>query len=127
LRFGGWVLLCGMELRGDEHLVAWHPALAQPLTDALLVAVRLRRVDVPVSELERRPHRADALRPVRNLPDAEPEHRDLVAVSELARASVRRHWAGRHGRLLASMGCASNGFTTSGEPPSPDRGDCGPR
>src|SRR5262245_42086639 len=39
--FVGGVLVCGIELGGDEHLVAGHAALSQTLPDALLVAIVL--------------------------------------------------------------------------------------
>ena len=40
---------CGMELGGDEHVIARDAAFAQPLADALLVAVGLGGVDVAVA------------------------------------------------------------------------------
>src|SRR4029077_1283510 len=90
LRLGLRVLAAGIELRRDEDVLARHAALAQGAPDARLVAVRLRRVDVAVAELKRPPHRARALRAVRDLPDSAPEQRDLVAVGEDAPAPVRR-------------------------------------
>src|SRR4051812_5315038 len=78
LRRGRRVLVPRIELGGEEDLLARHAALAKPLADALLVAVRLRGVDVPVAELECPPHGVHALGPVGHLPDAEPEHRDPV-------------------------------------------------
>ena len=61
---------CGMELGGYEHLIARNTAFAQSLADALLVAVGLGGVDVPVAELERPTNCFDALASVRHLPDA---------------------------------------------------------
>jgi len=62
-----------MELGGDERLIAPDTALAQPLADALFVAVGLGGVDVPVAELQRPTDCVDALASVRHLPDAEAE------------------------------------------------------
>jgi len=85
-----------VELGGDEDLLARHAAVAQRATDALLVAIGLRRVDVAIAELERPANRVLALRPARNLPDAEAEERDLVVVGEDTCASVRGHCSGCH-------------------------------
>ena len=82
LDFRNRVLPCGRELGGEEHLLARDTALAQPLPHAFLVAVRLRRVDVPVPELERPADGAHALGAVRHSPDTEADQRDLVAVRE---------------------------------------------
>jgi hypothetical protein len=81
----------GEELRRDEHLVAANAALAQPLADALLVAVRLRGIDVAVAELERPADGVHAFLSVRHLPDTEPEQRHPVAVGEHSRSSVWCH------------------------------------
>ena len=81
----------GIELRRHEELVTRDAALAQPLPDAFFVAVRLRRVDVPVAELERPPNGVHALGSVGNLPDPEADQRDLVPVGEHAPLSVGRH------------------------------------
>ena len=83
LGLGDRVLAARVELGGDEHLVARHAAVPQRLADARLVAVGLGGVDVPVPELERPAHGVHARRPVRHLPDAEPEHGQLVSVGEL--------------------------------------------
>jgi hypothetical protein len=72
----------GMELRRDEYLVARDPALAQGAPDALLVAVGLGSVDVAIAELERPADGVHALGPVRDLPHAEAEQRDRVAIRE---------------------------------------------
>jgi len=88
LGLGRRVLLPRVELGRDEHLVARDPALAQPLADAVLVPVRLGRVEVPIAQLERPANRVDALRPIRDLPHAEPEQRDPVAVCELASGAI---------------------------------------
>src|SRR4029077_13997114 len=71
LGLGDRVLSSGKELGGDEDLLARDAALAQPLSDALLVAVRLCRVDVSVAELERPADGIDTLAAVLDLPDAE--------------------------------------------------------
>ena len=73
LNLRDWVSLCGIELGGYEHLIAGDAAFAQSLPDALLVAVGLGGVDVPVAELERPSDRVGALASVRHLPDAEAE------------------------------------------------------
>ena len=78
----GWnLVVMNTSSRGD-------PAVAQPLADAVFVPVRLGRVEVPVAQLERPANRVDALRPIRDLPDAEPEQRDPVAVCELASGAI---------------------------------------
>jgi hypothetical protein len=82
LDLGDRILAAGIELRGEEDLLAGQAAPAQRLPDALLVAVRLRRVDVAIAELERPPHRVDALGPVGHLPDAQAEQGDLVAPAQ---------------------------------------------
>jgi hypothetical protein len=124
------VLAAGPELCGDEYLLARDAALAQALPDAVLVAVGLGRVDVPVSELERPADRVDAFGSVRHLPDAEPEHRHLVPVREFPRGPdrVRDHRCsstGGYGRLTrvsvmrprsagASGACANTICSVSG-------------
>src|SRR4051812_26965897 len=115
-RFLLGVSATGMELRGDEDLLARHPAGPQRPSDARLVAVRLRRVDVAVAELERPAHRLLALRALGHLPDAQPEERDLVAVGKDARVPVRRVRACCHSGLIprgARIGSAAD-VTTSG-------------
>src|SRR3954451_1608592 len=99
----------GMELRGDEDLVPRHAAGAQRPPDARLVAVRLRRVDVAVAELQRPAHRLLALRALRDLPDAQAEERDLVAVGKDARPPVLRVRACRHSGLLPRSACIGFG------------------
>ena len=91
LSLGGRVLARGIELGGDEHLLARQAALAQRLARALLVPVGLGGVDVPVPKLERPAHGPDSLGPVRYLPDSEPQHRHLASVRERAQASVCGH------------------------------------
>ena len=76
------------ELRRDEHLVARDAALAQRPSDACLVAVCLRGVDVAVSQLQRRAHGLNALRSVGDLPYAEPEQRHHRPVGEHPTAAV---------------------------------------
>jgi hypothetical protein len=78
----------GIELRGDEHLVTRDAAGAQALADALFVAVCLRRVDVPIAELERPANGVHARAAVRDLPHAESEQRNRVAVGEWTRLGV---------------------------------------
>src|SRR5262245_32634954 len=104
------VLPRGEELRRDEDLLARNAAIAQPSTDALLVAVRLCRIDVPVPELERPANGGNALRPVRHLPDTETEQRHLVAVREHARSSIFRQRIGRH-RIKVRNAAAPDAFT----------------
>ena len=85
LGLGDRIAARGTELRRYEHLVARDPALAQSLPDAFLVAVCLGRVDVSIPELERPADGVHALGAVRDLPHAEAEQRDRVAVRECAR------------------------------------------
>src|SRR5262249_27720596 len=85
------VLACRVELGGDEDILARHAALAKRPADALLVPVRLGRVDMPVAELERPPHGVHAFGSVRHLPDAQAEQRELAAVSKRERGLVRGH------------------------------------
>ena len=80
LDFSCRVLTTGIELGSYVHLVTRHTAVAQGLPDALFVAIGLSGVDMPVAELQRPAHGVYALRPVWDLPDAEPEYRDLVTV-----------------------------------------------
>src|SRR4051794_26471581 len=70
-----------VELGGDEDLVAGQPGLRQRLADALLVAVHLRGVDVPVAGVEGRPYRLRRLLR-RHLVHPEAELRDLHAIVE---------------------------------------------
>ena len=93
MRLGLRVLPRGKELGGDEDLIARHAAVAQRTADALLIAVRLRGVHVPVAQLERPANGVLRLRAVWHLPDAEAELGNLVAVCQGARASVCRHGA----------------------------------
>jgi hypothetical protein len=72
-----------IELGRYEHLITRDTAFAQSLPDALLVAVGLGGVDVPVAELERPADCVDALASVRHLPDAEAEQRQLRTVREV--------------------------------------------
>src|SRR3954468_9579860 len=88
LRLGFRIVVARIELRGDEDLPARHAAVAKRTTDALLVPVCLRGIDVAVAELERPANRILRLGPVRDLPDAEGEERDLVAVGEYAGPSI---------------------------------------
>ena len=88
LKLGDRVCAPWIELRGDEHLVARHSALLQSTPHALLVAVRLGGIDMPVAELERPTNRVDRRDADRNLPDAEAKHRDLVAIRERSQGFV---------------------------------------
>ena len=71
-----------VELGGDEHLLAGDTAVAKRTPDAPLVAVGLRGVDVPVSGFERPADRPLALGAIGDLPYAQPEQRDGVAVGK---------------------------------------------
>src|SRR4029453_1214795 len=51
VRLGPRVVARGIELGGDEYALARHAAVAQSAPDALLVAVRLRSVDMAVAAL----------------------------------------------------------------------------
>jgi hypothetical protein len=123
LDLGLWVLTVGIELGGDEDLVAGHAAVAQRPPDARLVAVGLGGVDVPVAELERPADRVLALGPVGDLPDPEREQRDLVAVGQDARTPVGGHCWGCHGahstrRRHRRIGKMARARTTSSPPAS---------
>src|SRR5262249_45842420 len=102
LGLGGRVAPPGMELRRQEDLLARDAALAQPLSDALLVAVRLRGVDVAVTELQRPADRIDALTPIAGLPDPQAEQWDLGAVREDPCPAVRRYCRRAHPSLVLS-------------------------
>jgi hypothetical protein len=80
-----WVELCR-----DEHLVARDAALAQRLAHARLVAVRLRGVDVAVTQLECRADGVHARWSVRHLPHPEPEQWHRCSVGEDPAAPVFR-------------------------------------
>jgi hypothetical protein len=71
--------LFSVQLCGDEHLAAGQVGVLDRLSDALLVAVHLRGVDVPVAGGERLPDRAGGLGR-RDLEDPETELGDLCAV-----------------------------------------------
>jgi hypothetical protein len=64
----GGVLAAGLELRGDEHLVALETALSQRPADTLLIAVSLSSIDVPIPDFEGPPDGVDTLGPVAHLP-----------------------------------------------------------
>src|SRR5207253_2613712 len=81
----------GMELGRYKHLIARDTAFAQSLPDALLVAVGLGGVDMPVAELERPTDCVDALASVRHLPDAEAEQRQPRTVRQGALSSLSCH------------------------------------
>jgi hypothetical protein len=87
-RLGDWVIPPRMELRGDEHLVTRHATVAERTADALLITVRLRRVNVPIPGIERPAHGVDALTPVRHLPDAKAEHGHPVPVCQQAHSAI---------------------------------------
>ena len=93
----------GAELGRHEHVVPRQPARAQPPPDALLVAVRGGRVDVPVARLERPEHGLLGL-PRRDPPHAQPEQRHQGVVGQPER--------GRSGQ--EPLGCRSAGH---GSPP----------
>src|SRR5918994_2364088 len=123
LGLGLRVLPRRIELGSYEDLFARHAAVAQRAADALLVAVGLRSVDVAVAELERPANRVLALPPVRNLPDAEAEKRDLVAVGEYARASIFGHWSGCHcGSSSRGKRCREGNDARDGRPQAAECG-----
>jgi hypothetical protein len=90
LDLGDRVLPPRKELGRDEHVLARNAALAQRLSDALLVAVSLRGINVPAAELKRPGNGIYALAAIRHLPDTKAEQRDLVAVRQHARNTVYR-------------------------------------
>ena len=96
------VAVAGVELRGDEHLLARQADLTKGASDAALVPVCLGGVDLAISRLESPAHGVFAGPPVWYLPHAEPEKRDLVAVGQHSIPSVCRYRAWRHGALLPS-------------------------
>ncbi len=100
LSLGVGVLAAGIELGCEEYLLARHAAVMQRPADALLVAIRLRGVDVAIPELERPANRVLALGTVGHLPDAETEQRYLVAVGEPAGTAIAR---GAHRLLVARI------------------------
>jgi hypothetical protein len=95
LELGPWI-----ELGGEKYLAARHAAVAERLSDALLVAVSLGRVDKAIPCVERPAYGVHARRSVGNLPDAQTEHRHLVSIGEDARAPVWGDCAECHGWLL---------------------------
>ena len=80
----------GTELGRHEHLLPRDLAASKRTADALLVAVRLRGVDVAVSGLQRPADRVLAGPAVADLPDAEAEHRHPVAVIQTSGPAVGR-------------------------------------
>src|SRR5260370_6989760 len=97
LELGGRIRARGIELGGDEHLVTPNPTLARRPPDTFLVAIDLGGVNVPVAELQRPAYGVDGRGPIGDLPHAEAEQRNLLAVCERARARIscfesRCHW-----------------------------------
>ena len=76
-----------VELGREEDLVALQAGLGQRPADALLVAVHLRGVDVPVAGVEGRAHRLRRLMR-RHLEHPETELRDLHAVVQSDRRNL---------------------------------------
>ena len=87
------------ELRRDEDVLAGHAALAQRPSDARLVAVRLRGVDVAVPELERPAHGLIALGPSGTCHTPRPRS-GIRGRREDTRAPIRRLRARCHSGLL---------------------------
>src|SRR4029077_9340997 len=71
LRLGDRVLECWMELSRKKDVPADNAAVTQRATDALLVAISLGGVDVPVAGLEREAHCVDGLGSLWHLPYTE--------------------------------------------------------
>ena len=82
------------ELGCDEDLLARNAAFADSYADALLVAVRLSGVYVPLSGLERPTHGVDAFLLVLNLPDAEPKHGNRIPVGKPVGVLSVASWLG---------------------------------
>jgi hypothetical protein len=82
LRLEHGVLAPREELRRDEDLLPRDAAVAQRPSDARLVAIGLRGVDVAVAELERPADGPECEQAVRRLPDAESQSRHPRAVGE---------------------------------------------
>src|SRR6202012_3826129 len=83
----------GIELGGDEHLVARDAAGAYPGPHAGLVAVGLRGVDVAVAALQRPPHRVLTGPPFGDLPYAQSDGGDGVPVRQRSRPVACAHVA----------------------------------
>ncbi len=92
----GRVLDLRRQLRGDEDLGAVDAAVADRPTDAGLVAVGEGGVDVPVAGVEGAPDGVVRLRPVGDLPRAEPDLRDGDVAGDGERVGECRHEAGRY-------------------------------
>jgi hypothetical protein len=101
--FGHGVVAARVELGRDEHLAARNTAIAQRLSDALLVTVSLGGVDVAVSQVECPAYGVHCCRSVGHLPDAEAEHGHLISIGEDAGAPVRRDCADCHGGCSFSL------------------------
>ena len=90
-RFRRRVLTAGIELGRDEDVTTRYAAVLQRPADALLVAVGLRGVNVPVAEFEGPSNGVDALASVAHLPDTETEHGNRATIrqcSNVVRVSV---------------------------------------
>src|SRR5262249_52733728 len=101
LHLRGRVPASRIELCREEHLRARHAAVPERLPDALLVAVQLGGVNVPVPHLKRPAYSFHALEAVPYLPNAQGEHREALAVGEHSRALIscirnRRHGGSSH-------------------------------
>jgi hypothetical protein len=86
---GVMALLCIPDLGGDENLVAWNTAVADPVAQAFLVAVDRRAVDQPVAHLQRGSDGGCGL-VRRDLPDAKAKGGNEMAV-------VQAQTVGGHG------------------------------
>ena len=95
LELGPWI-----ELGGEKYLAARHAAVAERLSDALLVAVSLDRVDKAIACVECPAYGVHARCSVGHLPDAQTEHGHLVSIGEDAGAPVWGDCAECHGWLL---------------------------
>jgi hypothetical protein len=93
LGFSRRIAAPGVELRRDEDLIPGDAAIAQRSSDARLVAIGLRRVDVAIAGLERPTDGVLTLRPVGHLPDPESEGGDDGAVCQNSPLLVAGHVA----------------------------------
>src|SRR5207302_7508618 len=80
LRLRRRVLRAGVELRREEDVFARDAAVLQRASDARLVPVCLRGVDVAIAGLERPPNGVLGVRAGAHLPYAQAEERQLVSI-----------------------------------------------
>ena len=79
----GIAVIAVPQLGGEINLVAGDAAVADRFADALFIAVKCRRVDMPVAGVQRRAHCRLAALPRADQPHTQTEARHMMTVIEL--------------------------------------------